>query len=322
MGTVVSTATTNFNKLLVDLVQKELEKELRAPLPHLLPGNFVKGEFVKGTNNTMRYLRVADMPVVTGTPTLGVQPWLAEGTPPAVTEDLAITFEEYSAWQAGRVIKLTDKALLQSPIDMLAVAAEKIARNSVETADQYVADIIGAGTQATLMGGKASRNLLTNTDVVTGQAIRRAAAQLKASNVPTFADGYYRCILNPATTFDIQSDTAVGGWLDANRYAGSMPLFTGEIGRFAGVRFIESAKAKVFTGAGAAGINVYSTVVFGPGAYAFGDWGTIESHITPPGGQADPLHQTALVGWKGYFGAKLLIAAGPRYVRLESGSGI
>lgn len=408
----VNTGTTNYDKLLVTLIQKRLEEELRAPLPHLLPGNFRKAQFVKGTNNTMRFLRIADMAEAAGEnadPSAGTAPWLTEGTPPT-EEDLTIGYEEFSANQAGRVIKLTDKALLQSPIDLMAVAAEKIARNALETADRRVARILAVGTNVYRVGDRARTDLVRPSDVITASVMRRVVAMLKADNVPTFADGYYRAIINPAAVFDFQEDTAVGGWLQASQYRDSqMGLLTGEIGRFAGVRFIESSASKVFvpalggtdggsgapvtlqtsaaaddiidatahgfavgdkvkftaltggTGltvdqvyeviaanhgantfqvsatAGGSAVNfttditagtvalandVHSTIVFGPDAYAFGDWGTIETHITPPGGHDDPLHQSALVGWKGYFGAMLIDEAGPRYIRVESGTGL
>jgi N4-gp56 family major capsid protein len=408
--TAITTATTNFDKMLVTLIQKRLEEELRAPLPHLLPGNFRGASFVKGTSNTMRFLRVADMSVVVGTPSAGTPPWLTEGTAPTA-EALTIGYEEFSANQAGRVIQLTDVAMQQSPIDLLATAAEKVARNALETADGRVADVLAAGTNVLYAGTKTTRNTLGIADLVTSSKLRRAVASLKADNVPAFGDGYYRCIINPAVSYDFMEDTGTAGWMNAALYAGSLPLLTGELGKFAGVRFIESSKAHVFADGGTTLIDatlagdttggaaedlftsgaahglvagdkvrvishtggngvvdgtvyyvlaselttttfqlsatagggvlnvgatdlvaaakgwgkvndVYSTTLFGPDAYAFGDWGTIESHITPPGGHDDPLHQSALVGWKGYFGAVLTDEAGPRYIRIESGSGL
>jgi N4-gp56 family major capsid protein len=334
MGTVISTSTTNFDKALVTLIQKRLEEELRAPLPHLLPGNFRKAEFVKGTNNTMRFLRIVDMAALAGEaadPAAGTAPWLTEGTPPT-SEDLVFGYEEFSANQAGRVIKLTDKAILQNPIDLLATASEKVARNAIETADRRVARVVNAGTNV-LYGGNATTRGGVGTglvagDTITASLLRRAVANLKTDNVPAFRDGYYRAIINPAVSFDFQEDTGAGGWMEAAKYAGSMPLLTGELGKFAGVRFIEASTATVFALAGDGGADdVYSTFIMGTEAYAFGDWGSIESHITPPGGHDDPLHQSALVGWKGYFGAMLVgegasatNASGPRYIRLETTS--
>lgn len=382
-----STATANFNQTVVALVQKRLEELLRAPLPHLLPGNFRKAEFVKGTNNVMRFLNIPDLSVVAGTPTPGTLPWLNEGSPNA-SEALTFGYEEFSANQAGRVIELTDVAMMESPLDLFAEAADRIARNAIATADRRVAEVLSAGAQVTYAGGGSSRATIPSNSALTGQLVKLTVARLKAASVPTFSDGTYRAIVHPGSTYDLESDTAVGGWIDAQRYAGSEALFSGEVGRYAGVRFIESPSAVSFAdvqgvalvnagnaaiaatdvitttnphglvagnriritaitgGAGLAAAtnyyvvapvtsttfkvsatlngapidittdstafsavqlnNVLNAVIFGPEAYAFGDWGSIQSYFTQPGGLTDPLHQLAKVGWKGMFGAVIM----------------
>lgn len=387
MGTVISTATTNYNQTVVALVNKRLEELLRAPLPHLLPGNFRQANFVKGTNNVMRFINIADMSVVAGTTTPGTPPWLTEGVAPT-SEDLAIGYEEFSANQAGRVIKLTDVGLMESPFDLLAEAADRVARNAIATADKRVAEVLSAGAQVTYAGGASSRATVPSNSALTGQLVKLTVARLKAAAVPTFEDGTYRAIVHPGSTYDLESDTAVGGWIDAQRYAGSAALFTGEVGRYAGVRFIESPAAVSFaavngptiTNVGAAAIaatdnvtitaptnlvagnrikitaitggaglaaattyfivqptsnlvfklsatlngaaidittdttvltmnvvnDVLNAVIFGPEAYAFGDWGSIQTYFTQPGGTTDPLHQLTQVGWKGMFGAVIM----------------
>lgn len=386
MGTVISTALTNFDKTVVTLVNKRLEELLRAPLPHLLPGNFRKAEFVKGTNNTMRFINIPDMSVVAGTVSAGTPPWLTEGVAPT-SEDLSIGYEEFSAAQAGRVIKLTDVAMMESPFDLLAEAADRIARNALATADKRVAEVLSAGAAVMYAGGATTRAGIPHNSPLTGQLVKLAVARLKAADVPTFSDGTYRAIVHPGSTYDLESDTSVGGWIDAQRYAGSEKLFTGEVGRYAGVRFIESSAAVSFSdveGAAFAGTttveadddtfttsaahglvvgqrikiksltggtgltdetiyyvasvpstttftvsatlggaavdvtvdataltfvsidNILNAVIFGPDAYAFGDWGSIQTYFTAPGGTTDPLHQLSQVGWKGMFGAVIM----------------
>lgn len=387
MGTVISSTLANFNQTVVTLVNKRMEELLRAPLPHLLPGNFRQASFVKGTNNTMRFINIADMSVVAGTVAAGTPPWLNEGVPPT-TEDLAIGYEEFSAAQAGRVIKLTDIAMMESPFDLLSVAADRVARNAIATADKRVAEVLAAGAQVMYAGGASSRATIPTNSPLTGALVKLAVARLKNAAVPTFSDGTYRAIVSPGSVYDLESDTAVGGWIDAQRYAGAEALFTGEVGRYSGVRFIESPAAasfaatqgpaitlaggaavaatdnvtisaptnlvagnrvKILTLTGGAGLtagvtyfivqptsnlvfklaatlngaaidittdstaitaavvnDVLNATIFGPEAYAFGDWGSIQTYFTQPGGTTDPLHQVAQVGWKGMFGAVIM----------------
>jgi len=382
----VSTSTTNFNQTVVALVNKRLEELLRAPLPHLLPGNFRRADFVKGSNNTMRFINIPDMSVVAGTVSPGTPPWLTEGTPPT-REDLTIGYEEFQAAQAGRVIQLTDVAMMESPFDLLSEAADRVARNALATADKRVAEVLSLGAQVTYAGGGSSRASIPSNSALTGALVKLTVARLKAASVPTFSDGTYRAIVHPGSTYDLESDTAVGGWIDAQRYAGSAALFTGEVGRYAGVRFIESPSAVGFAGVegnalsvagnaaiaatdlitatahglvsgnrikiksltGGAGLadegvyfvvapvtantfkvaatlngaaiditsdssvftavqynDILNAVIFGPESYAFGDWGSIQTYFTAPGGTTDPLHQLSQVGWKGMFGAVIM----------------
>lgn len=325
---LITTATTDFDKALTILVQRTLEEEFRPTLPHVR--ECVPAQFVEGTNGTMRYLRVVDMDVVTGTPTPGVAPWLSEGVTP-YSEDLDLGYEEFSCTQAGRLLKLTDKAQKRwAHGDLTQIASEKVTRNAAATADKRVADVILAGTNVMYAGtNNTQTNGVAAGDVVTGALLRKAAATLKVDDIPTFGDQHYHAIISPAVVFDIEGDNATGGWMDANKYAGTMALMTGEIGRYAGIRFSESNSAGVKAGAGTGSIDVYSTTIFGPGAFVFGDWGTIEVFYTAPGGKGDELHQRSAVGWKGEYGA-MIVGEGanatnpvtPRYLRIESASGL
>ena len=101
-------------------------------------------------------------------------------------------------------------------------------------------------------------------------------------------------------------DDDAGGWIDASRYAGSVQLFNGELGKYAGVRFISTTQAPVLEGDGQSGNDVYQTVIAGKNSIAFGDYGTVEAPIIEKGGVSDPLHQQMTVGWKAWLAACLV----------------
>lgn len=322
--TTTATSTTNFDKTVQTLIRKTLEEELLPTLPHLMAGNFISATFVKGTNSTMRFLRVPFATPTTnnGSVSAGTAPWLTEGTAPTA-KALAFGYEEFTAYQAGQRWELTDVALMESPIDLMAKASEVCARDAAETADEYVGRILAAGTNVLYAGaGNAARTDVASTDVLTGTLVRRAVQNNKADSIPTFAGGGYRAIIHPAVVFDFEEDGDVGGWLDASRYAGADAIRAGILGKYAGVDFYESARARVFAAGGAGGVDVYSTIIFGPDAYAFGDWGQTTFHYVAPGGHGDELSQKASIGWKGFLGSMLVDEAGARYIRIESASGL
>jgi N4-gp56 family major capsid protein len=320
--TTTNTGTTNFDKIVETLIRKQLEDELIPNLPHLMPGHFLKASFVKGTNATMRFLRMPYLAVTTnnGTVSAGTAPWLTEGTSPTA-QALSFGYEEFTAYQAGQRVEFTDKALMESPLDLMAEGAKRVSRQAAATIDEYVGRILAAGTNVLYAGaGNTARNQVASTDVLTGSLVRKGKASLKSDSVPTFGDGTYHAVIHTNVVFDFEEDSDVGGWMDVSRYNGGQAILNGEIGKYAGVRFYESPSARVFSAGGAGGADIYSTIILGPDAYAFGDYGTLSTHYVAPGGHGDELAQVASLGWKAMFGAMLIDEAGARYVRIESAS--
>lgn len=320
-----ASATTNFDKTVTALVRRQIMDELRNKSIWMQPGSYIPGEFVPGTT-TMRHVAYRDLSVTTNsnTVTQGTQPWLTEGTPPSV-EALTINYDEYTAGQAGRLVGITDVALRQSPHRLFEVASERISENARQTADLYVGTLLCTNTGRVIRpNGRAAIGNIVAGDVLAGAIIRQTVAILKKANVPMFPDGTYHAVINPYAAYDLMADTATGGWLDTYKYASPSDLLNAEIGKYAGVRFMESNVANENLNAGSGStVDVYSTVIFGPDTFAFGDTQTIETYMVRPGGDhADPLAQKALVGWKGMWGAKVLNINGYRHARIESSSSL
>lgn len=323
----LTTATTNFNNTVTALVLKQIDRNLRDASVYLQEGGFVRGDLIPGTN-LIRHIAYSDMSVTTNnnTVTPGTQPWLTEGVPPT-DEALAIFYEEYGAQQAGRTLAISDIALAQSPHNLMAVAAERIGTNAAQTIDLFVGNVLHAGTARVLYAGAAtSRVTVAATHNMTGALIRRAVAVLKTANVPTFPDGTYHAFISPMVTHDLIADTATGGWTDITKYSEPGRFRTGEVGRYFGVTFFETNVANLFANSGVGGtVDVYSTFIFGPDSFAFGDLQSIQAYMVSPGGDhTDPLAQKAIVGWKAMFGTKLLsiTGAGNKYLRIEAASSI
>jgi N4-gp56 family major capsid protein len=313
-----TTATTGFSDLVQELVSARAAEELRARAVHAMPGLYVPARFIKGTN-TLRYARYADLGVNT-TP-------LSEGTPPTDGE-LTISSEFFTAAQYGATVAVSDLAQIDSPHDLISIAAERIAYQATRSMDVLVRDnihsnvltsaVFGA-TGATTLTANTANSAVAAAGVLTGAFVKNMVARLKGSNVPQFADGTYRCIIHPSQEYDLVSDTSVNGWIEANKYVNNIPLLTNEIGMFAGVRFIVSSDAKVYSTAGASSGNVYTALFLGPDAYTIGDSQTLQSYFVAPGGDhTDPLAQKALVGYKMRFGSLLLDNAGARYRVLKT----
>ena len=110
--------------------------------------------------------------------------------------------------------------------------------------------------------------------------------------------------------------------MKVSQYQDKENIYTGEVGRLFGVRFVESTEAKIFEDAGASSADVASVIVLGQYAYGITSLKGANPRIIAknPGsaGTSDPLDQISSVGWKlDGFAAKLLQ---PEFaVRIECG---
>lgn len=306
-----TTATTNFSSTVTADVKRRVLENLRARYAHASPlTGFIPGAYVKGTNS-FTYVTYPDLAVATA---------LVEGTAPT-DNVLSISTESFSATQLGNTIAISDLAALQSPHNLVAIAAERLADNAAKTMDINVRDIIVAGASVFYGGTATSRATVASSHILTGALVKRMVEELQAANVDPFEDGQYRAIIHPRQAGDLQRDTASGGYVDIFKYNENSVLTKLRTAQYGGVSFIISSNAKSFTTAGASSANVYAALFFGPGSFAMNDLQTLSAHLVPPGGDhSDPLAQKAIAGWKVAFGAKLLTGPGARIMRLETGA--
>lgn len=281
-----------------------------------------EGAWLKATNvpgsNMFRYIAYGDLSQTVQT--------LTEATPPT-EEALTISYDEFYGTQAGRLVGISDIALMQSPHDLFAVAAERLAFNAIMTLDRNVGetvrDYLTAPVQILANSRAARVNLAqASSDYLTAALVRRAVTELRAANVEPFPDGTYHGIIHPFVARDlIEESGSLGQFMDANKYTNSQPILRNEIGTLAGVRFMESNNSTYIGNGGASSAHIFRTVIYGPGYFAFGDIQSIQAYMVRPGGDhTDPLAQKALLGWKGMWGSSILdiSGVGPKFRGIDT----
>jgi N4-gp56 family major capsid protein len=264
-----------------------------------------------GGTNTIKFRRYGNLSAATTA--------LAEGVTPAGSA-LSVTDITATVAQYGDFITVTDVVDYESKDPVLIEAAEILGDQMGDTLDQLTRDVLAAGTVVTYVGD-TSRAGITTTDLITATEVRKAVRTLKNAKArritrminastgiatePVAAS--YMGIVHPDTTYDLQDET---GWVPVEKYASTTPTMENEVGKLYEVRFIETTNAKVFSAAGAGGIDVYATIIMGMDAYGItrisGE--AMKNIIKPLGsaGTADPLDQRATSGWKATFVAKIL----------------
>jgi N4-gp56 family major capsid protein len=271
------TPNTQFDKVVTALVVRNVMENLRTKTIVMQEGAWLRAKHVPGTK-TFRYTAFAD---------LGAAEDLLEGVPPQ-TEGLVWDTFEFTGAQKGKLVAITDLAELFNPFDLYRVAAEKVAWNAIDTAEgQAVALMSGAevglGDQIVVVDDAPAANIIAT------------VVAMKKAEVPPFPDGKYRALISPADAAFVMTETGELGWTETGKYQAGQMVLNGELGTFRGIRFIESNR-----------VTDHKTIVFGPGAWVWGDYQTIQAYRVAPGGDhADPLAQRGLVGWKGMWGMSL-----------------
>ena len=284
--------------------------------PELVHDQFgQKQPIPEGSGKKIEFRKYDPLPKATTPLTEGVTPQGQKLTLGSVSAEVK---------QYGGFIELSDMLLMTAVDNNLVQATTLLGGQAGRTLDSIVREVLNGGTnvqyaegqvssRSALVGGKDSGN-----HYLTVKAIRMAVRTLKAMNTPKIG-GEYVAIIHPDVAYDLMNDPE---WKYPHQYQDTTELYNGEIGKIAGVRFVETTEAKIFKGAGAEGRDVYSTLVFGAQAYGSTEIkdGGLQYIVKQlgSGGTADPLNQRATVGWKATKSAARLVEA--YMVRIETAS--
>lgn len=195
-------------------------------------------------------------------------------TPVAMSDaQVTVTLAEY-----GNAVNTTAKLRGTSFLDVDAAAANIIGYNAGDSVDQVVRDVLAAGTENIFYGsGGASlptaRNEVGSDDILTANDIRKMTASLRKKNVAPRDGGFYVGYIHPDVSYDLRRETGNASWNAPHVQVDTANIYTGEIGTFESVRFIETPRAKIFAnasnGSGSTGtVDVYCTHVLGAQALA------------------------------------------------------
>lgn len=237
---------------------------------------------------------------------------LTEGVTPDGRK-LTVTAIEAEVHQYGDYVSLSDVLDLTAIDNNVLEATKAIGNQAGLTLDTITRNVMQAGTNVMYCpkigtGGATtaitSRADLDATCKLTVDVVKRAVATLKANNVPKIG-GDYVGIIHPYASYDLMSDPK---WEEMHKYTSAENMYEGEIGRIAGVRFVESSEALIVkTSTNPA---VFCTLVLGENAYGVTDvtGGGLKTIIKQLGsaGTADPLDQRSTVGWKAMQTAEIL----------------
>ena len=287
--------------------------------PNLIHGQFgQKRPIPKNGGKRIQFRRYASLPKALKPLTEGVTP---EG------RKLSATAVEAEVNQYGDFVCLSDVLDLTAIDNNVLEATKAVGRQAGLTLDTITRNVLQSGTNVFYcpkVGANGvqtpvtDRSGLDKTCTLTVDVVKKVAAMLKAANAPKI-DGDYVCILHPYVAYDIMSDPR---WEEMHKYTTPENMYQGEIGRSAGVRFVEPSEAAVYKGTENScptGLAVFGCLFIAQGAYGVTEvtGGGLQTIIKQLGsaGTADPLDQRSTVGWKALQTAEILME--PYMVRVE-----
>lgn len=287
--------------------------------PNLIHGQFgQKRPISKNGGKRIQFRRYASLPKALKPLTEGVTP---EG------RKLSATAVEAEVNQYGDFVCLSDVLDLTAIDNNVLEATKAVGRQAGLTLDTITRNVLQSGTNVFYcpkVGANGvqtpvtDRSGLDKTCTLTVDVVKKVAAMLKAANAPKI-DGDYVCILHPYVAYDIMSDPR---WEEMHKYTTPENMYQGEIGRIAGVRFVETSEAAVYKGTENScptGLAVFGCLFIAQGAYGVTEvtGGGLQTIIKQLGsaGTADPLDQRSTVGWKALQTAEILME--PYMVRVE-----
>lgn len=194
------------------------------------------------SGKTLTFTKYAD---VTGDPAIAENATIADSEMSAST--VSITVQEYA-----KAISVSEFLVQASWDDVLEEAALLLGRHyAVWGPDYLLRKTLMANAGSTVYANsRAGRTSLVAGDYMDTDLIRNGVETLQTLNAPKFNTGteqFYVCFLHPHQARYLRQDP---DWIAAQNYHQTRALFTGEIGRFEDVVFVETSHC--FNGTAAA----------------------------------------------------------------------
>lgn len=224
---------TYYEKRLIDIAEPKLVHDQfgdKYPIP-------------AGGGKTIEFRKYDSLEKAVSPITEGVTPEGNSLNVSAVTE----TVMQYGDW-----VQLSDMLEMSAVDNNVLQATRLLGAQAGRTLDSITRDVLAGGTNViyapSVADGEAtpvtSRLDIDGTCKLTADLIFRAAAQLKGMNADPIDDKYV-AIVHPYVAYDLMRSEE---WIDAHKYATPENIYAGEIGKLAGIRFVESSEAKIFRG--------------------------------------------------------------------------
>lgn len=234
--TTSNAADNNLSSTIVTYYDRKLIKNAKPRLVHQRFGQ--KRQIPKNGGKSVNFRKFEIFPAATTPISEGITPDGRALDMTSITADL----KQYGDYVAG-----SDLLDLTAVDQVLDETFELLGDQAGLTLDHITRDIIHKGNSVQYANSKASRYLLTSSDVLTSAEIKKAVRTLKRNKAKPFIRNgkpYYVAIIDQDSAYDLMNDEQ---WQKVAEYQNAEKIEEGEIGKLFGVVFVETPEAKRFS---------------------------------------------------------------------------
>lgn len=301
--------SSDFSNTILPALQQRVIPKIREELRYAQLAR--PGRIEPGTDR-LRFFKTTDVAeVATNLPD--------EVSTPTIEALPLFTTVDITAVEIGRAWGISRRARNLSLFDLVTIARDTIGYDAARRIDTIVRDVLVGSGVVMYAGSATSRVTVGAAMVLTMADARKFLIKLDSLNVNANSQAV---ITHPFVVGDLMADTASpGGWQTVNVYGGNggNAILNGEVGRAYGFRFLTTTRSKVFTGAGAAGANVYVSLVgVGPSNVGAATVTDLQFKFVTGSDKIDPLDRKTILGYYMDFGAGII--DGTTFIRFESGA--
>lgn len=227
---------------------------------------------------------------------------LSETASPAalVAKDVdrvSVTVAEYGDYVVD-TIRLNKTAFTQPR----AALVQLLARQQADKMDGLSKAVLDTSTNVYRTAGRTSNVTVAAGDTLKASEVRKIRNTMDR-NLAVPQDGQqFTMVAHPDVIFDIRSESGANTWSEPQNAQNTASIYSGEVGSYMGLRFVQSTRCTSLAAAGAGGIALPVSYVFAQQAVAEVELIPAHTVISPV---VDPLKRLYGVGWHWMWGANL-----------------
>lgn len=241
---------------------------------------------------------------------------LTENTNPSEatvsTTEVSVEPLTYGSW-----VKVSTELNLKSINPIVEEIQDAQADQAAKSYDRIIFNALNGNVTDQFGGGAANEAAVADASVLNASELRKAVYNLRKNHVPGFEGSMYKAVIDPASQFDILSDTAGGGLIEASKHTTFDKAMKGEIGSLYGARILVSNHLPTGTGATD---DTYRAFVFGRQAFGISELAQhgVKTFRFKDGNTENPLQMYSTIGWK--FMMASVVLESERAIQLYVGS--